>query len=95
VLTRDAGWAAEGADVVHSVEEALALAGGDVSVIGGAEIYALFLDRADRIELTEVHLAPEGDVVVPSFHGWREVAREGHAAEGDVPSYSFVTLEKA
>ncbi len=95
VLTRDRGWSADGAEVAHSVDEALAMAGSDVSVIGGAEIYALFLDRADRIELTEVHLAPEGDAVVPSFHGWREVAREGHAAEGERPSYSFVTLERA
>ena len=39
----------EGAEVAHSVEEALALAGGEVFVIGGAEVVALFLDRADRI----------------------------------------------
>ena len=49
----------------------------DVAVIGGAEVFALF-DRADRIELTEVHAAPDGDAVVPPFDGWREVAREDH-----------------
>jgi dihydrofolate reductase len=43
VLTRDTGWAREGAEVAHSVEQALALAGdGEVAVVGGAEIYALF-----------------------------------------------------
>lgn len=94
VLTRDRDWAADGAEVVHSVDEALATAGDDASVIGGAEIYALFLDRADRIELTEVYLAPEGDTIVPSFHGWREVAREEHAAEGERPAYAFVTLDR-
>jgi len=94
VLTRDRNWAVEGAEVVHSVDEALAVAGGDAFVIGGAEIYALFLDRADRIELTEVDLVPEGDTVVPSFHGWREVGREEHAAEGERPAYTFVTLDK-
>jgi dihydrofolate reductase len=92
VLTRDHGWRAEGAEVVHSTAEAVALGGDDVAVIGGADIFALFLDAADRIELTEVHAAPEGDTIVPAFTGWREVFREEHAAEGDRPAYSFVTL---
>ncbi|TGX54889.1 dihydrofolate reductase [Sphingomonas gei] len=95
VLTRDAGWAAAGAEVAHSPEEALALAGGDVAVIGGAAVFALFLDRADRVELTEVHIPAEGDATVPAFTGWREVAREEHASEAGRPAYSFVTLERA
>jgi len=94
VLTRDRGWAAEGAEVAHSVEEALALAGDDAAVIGGAEVFALFLDRADAVELTEVHAEPEGDATVPAFTGWRETAREDYSAEGDRPAYSFVTLTK-
>ncbi len=92
VLTRDRTWAAAGAEVVYSVEDALAMAGDDVAVIGGAEVFALFLDRADRVELTEVHLKAEGDVSMPAFDGWREVAREDVAAEGGRPAYSFVTL---
>ncbi len=92
VLTRDRTWAAAGAEVVYSVEDALAMAGDDVAVIGGAEVFALFLDRADRVELTEVHLEAEGDVSMPAFDGWREVAREDVAAEGGRPAYSFVTL---
>ena len=94
VLTRDRGWAAEGAEVAHSVEEALALAGDDAAVIGGAEVFALFLDRADAVELTEVHAEPEGDATVPAFTGWREVAREDHPADGARPAYSFVTLAR-
>lgn len=94
VLTRDRDWQSVGAEVVHSVEEAIALAGGDAAVIGGAEIFALFLDRADRIELTEIHAAPEGDAAVPPLTGWRETAREDHPAEGDRPAHSFVTLER-
>ena len=95
VLTRDAGWSAAGAEVAHSVDDALALAGaGDVAVIGGAEVFALFLDAADAVELTEVHLAPEGDAHVPAFAGWRECGREDHPAEGDRPAYSFVTLAR-
>lgn len=96
VLTRDSGWRAAGAEVVHSVDEALAVAGaGDVAVIGGAEIFTLFLHLAERIELTEVHVSPAGDAVVPAFGAeWREVAREDHPAEGERPAYSFVTLER-
>ncbi len=93
VLTRDPAWRAAGAEVAHDVEAALTLAGGgEVAVIGGAEVFALFEARADRIELTEVHGAPEGDAVVPPFTGWREVAREDLGAEGDRPAYSYVTL---
>lgn len=97
VLTRDRGWQAPGAEVAHSPDEALALAGpGEVAVIGGAEIFALFLPRARRIELTEVHLAAEGDAVVPPFGPeWREVAREDHGAADGAPGYSFVTLERS
>ena len=70
VLTRNRGWSAPGAEVAHTVQEALALAGannpgGDISVIGGAEIYALFMPWATRIELTEVHEDTLGDVTMP------------------------------
>ena len=97
VLTRDKAWHAEGAEVAHDVESALALAGDDgVSVIGGAEIYALFLPLATRIELTEVHADYEGDTHMPPFPDeWTEIARESHPEEGQRPAYSFVTLERA
>ncbi len=97
VLTRDKSWSRPGAEVADSVAAALALAGGPVvAVIGGAEIYALFLPRADRIELTEVHAAPEGDTHMPDLGaGWRETFREDVAAEGARPAYSFVTLARA
>lgn len=96
VLTRDPQWQAEGAEVVHSVDEALQLAASQhVAVIGGAEIFALMLPNADRIELTEIHMSPEGDAVVPPLGPeWREIAREDHYAEGGKPAYSFVTLER-
>ncbi|WP_447729024.1 dihydrofolate reductase [Sphingomonas koreensis] len=96
VLTRDASWQREGAEVATSVDDALALAGnGEVAVIGGAEIFALFLPLASRIELTEVHLSPEGDATVPPFGPeWHEIAREDHPADGERPAHSFVTLER-
>jgi len=93
VLTRG-DWSAEGAEVAHSVDEALAMAGDDVAVIGGAQIYAQFLSHADRIELTEVHVTPEGDATVPAFDGWHEIARDDHPAENARPAYSFVTLTR-
>ena len=92
VLTRSTDWSAPGAELAHTPGQALRLAGGEAAVIGGAEVFALLLDRAERIELTEVHAAPEGDTAVPPFTGWREVEREDHPAEGERPAYSFVTL---
>jgi dihydrofolate reductase len=97
VLTRSLRWAAEGAEVAHSADEALALAGdGDVSVVGGAEVYRLMLPHTTRIELTEVHAEVDGDTHVPPFgDDWREAAREDHPAEEGVPAFSFVTLVRA
>jgi len=96
VLTRDRAWSAPGAEVAHTPDDALALAGeGNLAVIGGAEVFALFLDRAERIELTEVDCAPTGDAIVPDFGSeWREVSREDHPSDGDRPAYSFVTLRR-
>lgn len=97
VLTRDRTWSAPGAEVAHDVDAALALAGeGEIAVIGGAEVFELLLDRASRIELTEVRARPPGDASVPAFDraDWTETARENHAAEGDRPAYSFVTLKR-
>jgi len=94
VLTRDTAWQAEGAEVAHSVDEALTLAGdGEVAVIGGAEIYALFRSIAHRIELTEIHADYPGDTEMPATGAeWRETAREEHPADGDYPAHAFVTL---
>lgn len=96
VLTRDTRWQAEGAEVAYSVDEALRMANAPhVSVIGGAEIYRLFLPWADRVELTEVDATPDGDTVLDPFEPeWEEVARKAHAAEGNTPGYAFVTLRR-
>jgi dihydrofolate reductase len=99
ILTRDAGWRAEGAEVAHTIGEALRMAGDErVSVIGGAEIFAMFLPRADRIELTEVLEDVPGDTMMPdpSDDGvWRELAREDHPAADGRPPFRFLTLERA
>ena len=96
VLTRNRDWSAEGAEVVHSVEEAFDAAGdGDITVIGGADVFAQFEPHATRIELTEIHEDTEGDVAMP-YPGpdWVETAREERAADGKWPAHSFVTLKR-
>ena len=96
VLTRDGAWRAPGAEIARGVDEALALAGdGPVAVIGGAQIYRLFLPLAGRVELTEVQADVPGDTHLPPLgEGWRETFREQHGAAGDAPAYAFVTLAR-
>jgi dihydrofolate reductase len=68
VLTRDPTWTADGADVAHDLPAALT---GDVWVIGGADVYAAALPRADVIELTELRDPIDGDVYAPELGpGW-------------------------
>jgi dihydrofolate reductase len=98
VLTRDRGWQAEGAEIAHDVDEALRLAGEErLSVIGGAEIFELFLPLADRLELTEVLDEVPGDTFIadPRQRGeWRETFSDEHAAADGRPAFRFVTLER-
>ena len=92
VVTRRRDWRAQGAETM-SLEDALAIEG--VMVIGGAEIYRAALPLADRIELTEVHRAFDGDATFDFDRtGWREIAREAHVTP-DGLAYSFVTLTRA
>ncbi|MCW2368611.1 dihydrofolate reductase [Sphingobium sp. B11D3D] len=95
VLTRDRAWQADGAEVVHSVDEALAAAQAPVlSVIGGAEVYRLFEPLADRLEITQVHLSPPGDARIdaPDPARWEETMREDHPAEGAVAAFGYRTF---
>ena len=92
VLTHDRTWRADGAEAAHDVAGALALAGdtAEAMVIGGAEVFALFLPRAQRIELTEVHREVAGDVLMPPLgEGWRVAARTMGG-----PDFDFVTLTR-
>ncbi len=92
VVTRNAGFEAEGATVVPSLPAALAAAADaeEVMVIGGAALFAEALPLATRVHLTEVHASPDGDVTMPGLgEGWREADRD------DRDGHSFVTLERA
>lgn len=106
VVTRDAGFQAEGALVADSAEAALDIArscaaqrGADeIMVIGGAAIFAALLDKADRIYWTDVHASPAGDVHFPSvdLSRWREVSSED-LLQGDKDQYAATLriLERA
>jgi dihydrofolate reductase len=97
VLTRDAGWQAEGAEVAATLEEALGLASGEtIAVIGGAAVFEAFLPRATRVELTQIHADYEGDTFMPPLGPeWTETARADHPAEGAYPAFSFLTFRRA
>ena len=105
VVTRDAGFRAEGALVTHSFIDAKAIATGDalrrfateIAVIGGAEIYAQWMDSADRLEITEVHARPDGDTRFPPVDpaAWEEVARvRNPAGPQDSVDFSYVTYRR-
>jgi dihydrofolate reductase len=105
VVTRDESFRASGAVVTTSFEHARAVAIGDalrraadeIAVIGGAEIYAQWMDVADRLEITEVHARPEGDTQFAAIDaaGWEEVARvRNPAGPDDSADFSYVTYRR-
>ncbi len=101
VLSRSAGFDAEGAEIAGSVDAALALAAGgndsgEVAVIGGAAIYDLFMPIAHRIELTQIHADYPGDTFMPEpGREWVLEWREDYAAEAAHPAFSFLTFSRA
>ncbi|RXH28238.1 MULTISPECIES: dihydrofolate reductase [Bradyrhizobium] len=104
VITRDAAYRANGAIVTTSAADADAIARGDalrrsvaeIAVIGGAEIFRQWLDRADRLEITEVHARPEGDTHFDIDKAeWDEVERIRHpAGPDDSADFSYVTYRR-
>jgi dihydrofolate reductase len=105
LVTRDASYRAAGAVVTNSFEAARAVALGDalrrfateIAVIGGAEIYAQWMDVADRLEITEVHARPEGDTYFAAINrgDWEEVARVPNpAGPDDSVGFSYVTYRR-
>jgi dihydrofolate reductase len=105
VVTRDVDFRAAGAIVTNSFADARAIATGDalrrfateIAVIGGAEIYAQWMDSADRLEITEVHARPEGDTRFAEIDAkaWEEVARvRNPAGPDDSAEFSYVTYRR-
>jgi dihydrofolate reductase len=105
VVTRDADFRADGIVVARSLEAAYDIAVGDalrrsvteIMVIGGADIFAQWLPRADRLEITEVHDRPEADTFFAAVDPaqWTETARVRHdRADRDTADFSYVTYRR-
>jgi dihydrofolate reductase len=100
VVTRQAGWQAEGAQRVGSLQEALASCARqeppEVWVIGGAQIYAEAEPLAHRAVVTVLERDYEGDAYAPVLDPaeWRETQRESHVSAKEGLAFSFVTCER-
>jgi dihydrofolate reductase len=105
VITRDPKFSAEGVEKAPDFKAALVLAGKDakargvdeVMVIGGSGVFAEALPLADRLEITHVHAAPEGDVFFPPIDPkvWREEKREERpAGPNDDADFSVATYSR-
>lgn len=99
VITRRADFRAEGADIAHTLDEAIACARlpDPVYCIGGGEIFRDALARASRLHVTEIAADFEGDAFFPQIDQsqWRETSKELHRAHGEAPfDYAFVTYDR-
>lgn len=99
VVTRNAGFRAEGTLTAHSLEEAVGMfpPQEELFIIGGGEIYRQAMELADRLYVTEVHAAYRGDTLFPAIDPavWRETARESHPRGEQYPSpFEFVDYER-
>lgn len=92
VVTRERDYAAPGATVVHSLDEALAAAAGapEIMIVGGGEVFRELLPRADRLYLTLVEASEKGDVYFPAYEPgeWVESYCEMHPAD-ERHAYAF------
>lgn len=99
VVSRQAGLVLEGAEVYPSLQaaieraEAWAQANGaqELMLIGGAQLYALGLEQADRLYLTRVAARPEGDAFFPEYDQsqWQLASTIDNPAVGEAPAYAF------
>lgn len=97
VLTRQSDWQADGAERCDSLDDALSRCADapEVWVIGGAQLYALALPRAQRVVVTEIQQEFDGDAFAPVLgNDWCETARELHTSASGLP-FSFVTLQRS
>ncbi len=97
VMTRQAGWQADGALSASSLRQALQLPGvqgaPDIWVIGGAKVYQQTLPHAHSAEITEIHAVYEGDAFAPDFGPtWHETDRQAQEPDNGL-SFDFVRLE--
>jgi len=101
ILTRNTDFQAAGTTVVHTLDDALAIAkslnDNEIFVIGGAEIYTMALPVATTLYLTEIHKEFDGDAHFPTFdrRDWTEVSRVPHQADDrHEAAFDFVEYER-
>jgi dihydrofolate reductase len=105
VVTRQRDYAPEGVTVVHTLDDALTEANrlatdagvDEIMVIGGGDIYAQAILRADRLYISHVDLEPEGDVRFPAIDGaiWNVVAEpDMPRSDKDGATYSIRIYER-
>ena len=101
VITRQAGYEAPGAHLANGVGAALKIAEAErpeeIAVIGGGEIFRMFMPTADRVYLTEAHLSVEGDTFFPELdpEEWRETSRETYdKGPNDTASFTLRILDR-
>ena len=99
VISRNPQWQADGVEVAASLDEALSLLSGsdEVMIIGGGQLYAEALPRADRLYLTHIELVVAGDTYFPdySLYNWCELEKTSHQPDEKNPyGYTFVTLAR-
>ncbi|WP_417348449.1 type 3 dihydrofolate reductase [Ferrimonas sp.] len=99
VISRNPAYQPEGVTRVASIDEALALLDHEeeVMIIGGGQLYASLLPKADRLYLTLAQLQVEGDTRFPDYQQlqWRELERQIRPAdEANACELHFVTLER-
>jgi len=98
VLTANAEWQSKGVVVASSIDQALKLAQAEKTdkafVIGGGQIYTLFLPYASTLEMTEVYDTPVADTFFPNFSGgqFKEVQRQ--SITDSTPKFDYVTYRK-
>ena len=97
VISRNIETSCEGAEVVHSIEDAFSISknDGEVFVIGGSNIYEQALHLVDHLYITEIKKSFLGDAFFPEINKsiWAETLREDHIAN-DGLEFSFVNYQK-
>ncbi|MFL9814120.1 type 3 dihydrofolate reductase [Stutzerimonas sp. VN223-3] len=104
VVSRQPDLQLDGAETFTSLDEALRRAEAwareqgvdELMLIGGAQLYAQGLGRAQRLYLTRIDANPEGDAFFPAFDEseWQCIDCQAHAAVGEAPAYSFETWQR-
>lgn len=105
VITRDPSFEAAGVTVARDLAQALAVAGrlareqggSEVAIIGGGEIYAAAMEKANRIYLSRIHASPDGDATFPALDPgtWQEISRTAiQTSERDEHAATLIVYER-